>query len=59
MGTAENHPRIYMKTKEDKTAEGGETQVFTEKNSRGGGGVRSVKEILNSRRSSKARLGLG
>lgn len=59
MGTAENHPRIYMKTKEDKTAEGGETQVFTEKIAGVGGGVRSVKEILNSRRSSKARLGLG
>ena len=31
MGTAENHPRIHVKTKEDKTVEGGETQVFTEK----------------------------
>lgn len=37
-GTDENYPRIYVKTKEDKTAGGGDTHVFTEKIG-GGGGV--------------------
>lgn len=38
--TDENHPRIYVKTKEDKTADGGDTQVFIEKV--GGGGLGKV-----------------
>lgn len=36
--TDESHPRIYVKTKEDKTADGGDTQVFTEKAGGGGAG---------------------
>ncbi|CAI9164270.1 unnamed protein product [Rangifer tarandus platyrhynchus] len=54
--TDENHPRIYVKTKEDKTADGGDTQVFTEKG--GGRGAGSRTRLSETTEKSQAQRGM-